>query len=98
MRLREELLGFLLFRQNVDFCDRCLADHLGAPLDALTATARDLARSPAVLRDLWVCHTCRRRGPVTRALSNRAVTARQGVAGRFRRHRVLGPSARAVGA
>lgn len=68
------VVGFLIFHQNVDFCDACLAARLRISREQARATAAEVAASPALLRDSWVCHACQQHTIVTRALPNRTFT------------------------
>lgn len=74
------MTGFLVFHENVDFCDECLAARLDIPPEQLRAIASKLAKSALILRDRWICQQCGRRDRVTRALPNATFT-RKGRAG-----------------
>lgn len=65
------IVGFLVFHENVDFCDACLAGRLGISRKQAGAAAAEVAASAAILRGSWVCHGCRQHTIVTRALPNR---------------------------
>lgn len=65
------VVGFLIFHENVDFCDACLAARLGISRAQAAAAASEVAASSAILRGSWVCHACRQHTTVTRALRNR---------------------------
>jgi len=79
------ILAFLSFNQNQDVCDRCLASGARITLPEATAVALRLSRSPAFLRDRWLCSQCRTRCTVTRALPNRVVALRGSLETRVRR-------------
>lgn len=76
MRDRDRILAFLMFHQNLDFCDACLAAQLGMPAQDVTTTVAQLAKTPTFLRDRWACHGCGQERLVTRALSNRTVSTK----------------------
>ena len=70
MNLESHLTGFLVFHENMDFCDDCLAARLDIPADQVRVIASKLAKSAVILRDRWICAQCGRRDHVTRALPN----------------------------
>jgi hypothetical protein len=73
---RDQAAGFLMFHQNVDFCDHCLAVVLGVSDQQAAAIAIDLGSGQAFLRDRWTCHRCGRMGRVIRSLANPTLTSR----------------------
>lgn len=74
VKLEARVAGFLVFHENRDFCDACLAAKLGATAaDVQAAVASLRRRSAVVLRDRWACQLCGKKGEVTRALAGRTV-------------------------
>lgn len=77
MKAEGLVAGFLIFHENRDFCDVCLATKLGLTRGVVRAAIGVLrASSTTVLRDRWVCQLCGTQGEVTRALSNRTVATK----------------------
>jgi hypothetical protein len=74
MGLEARLAGFLVFHENHDFCDGCLAVRLGStPTEVKAAVAALRRRNQVFLRDRWTCQACGRQAEVTRALAGRTV-------------------------
>jgi len=77
VKLEVQVAGFLVFHENHDFCDACLAAKLGvAPTDVQAAVMALRRRSSVILRDRWACQLCGRKGEVTRALAGRTVATK----------------------
>lgn len=62
--------GFLIFNQDEDFCDRCLAVGTRLTPPQATVAVQRVAHFKIFLRDRWRCDACGAPGPVTRALPN----------------------------
>lgn len=77
MNLESRLTGFLVFHENLDFCDDCLAVRLDTGAQELRVVASKLAKSALILRDRWICAQCGRRDHVTRALPNQTFALRR---------------------
>ena len=74
MKLETRVAGFLVFHENHDFCDACLATRLVSTPAEVRAAIDGLRRRAAVfLRDRWACEVCGRQAEVTRALAGRTV-------------------------
>jgi hypothetical protein len=75
--LEGRIAGFLVFHENRDFCDACLAARLVAtPDEVRAAIAAWRRRATILLRDRWTCELCRRHAEVTRALPGRTVATK----------------------
>jgi hypothetical protein len=74
LTLDAHIAGFLLFHENADVCDACLAARVRAtPAEVEAAIAR-LRRSARVfLRDRWTCQLCGNEAQVTRGLAGSTV-------------------------
>jgi hypothetical protein len=77
MTLAMRIAGFLLFHENRDFCDGCIATKVAATTVEVRAALTELSRrSPVVLRDRWTCQLCGKKGEVTRALAGGTVATK----------------------
>ena len=77
MKLESRVAGFLVFHENHDFCDACVALKLGvAPADVLAAVAALRRRTRVFLRDRWACQLCGRQAEVTRALASGVIATK----------------------
>jgi hypothetical protein len=77
VKLEGRVAGFLVFHENRDFCDACLAAKVGATAeDVKTAIDALRRRSPVVLRDRWNCQLCGKKAEVTRALAGNTVATK----------------------
>jgi len=65
--------GFLIFNQDEDFCDRCVAVGTHLTPEQATGALQRVAHLKTFLRDRWRCAACGAPGTVTRALPNRVV-------------------------
>ena len=80
MRLETRVAGFLVFHENHDFCDACLAARLVAtPAEVEAAIAALRRRAAVFLRDRWTCQICGRQAEVTRALPGRTVAMKSAI-------------------
>ncbi len=80
MNLETRVAGFLVFHENRDCCDACLAARLVAtPAEVRDAIAALRRRSAIFLRDHWVCQMCARRAEVTRALPGPTVASKSSI-------------------
>jgi hypothetical protein len=75
--LEARVVGFLLFHENRDFCDACLAARLGVTVADISAAVTALRRrSSVVLRDRWACELCGKTRDVTRALAGPTIATK----------------------
>ena len=80
MTLEARLAGFLVFHENHDFCDGCLAVQAGTtPGEVRAALAALRSRNAVFLRDRWTCEACGRHAEVTRALAGRTVATKTAI-------------------
>ena len=74
MTLEARVAGFLVFHENRDFCDGCLAARLAStPSEVKAAIAALKRRASVFLRDRWTCQLCGRQAEVTRAMPGNTV-------------------------
>jgi hypothetical protein len=80
MTIQARVAGFLVFHENHDFCDGCLAVQVGTtPGEVKAAVAALRSRNAVFLRDRWTCELCARRADVTRALAGPTVATKTAI-------------------
>jgi hypothetical protein len=80
VKLETRVAGFLLFHENRDFCDACLASRLVATAEEVRGAITLLRRrAPTFLRDRWTCQMCGKQAEVTRALPGPTVATKSSI-------------------
>ena len=80
MKIQTRVAGFLLFHENLDFCDACLATRLvSTPAEVRAAVTALRARAPIFLRDRWTCQICGKQAEVTRALAGPTIAMKSAI-------------------